>query len=146
MAQSAIGEFQSGRVRSIIIVGYSTGAGSALEMASQLNTVKVPVSLVVTIDGVSGPPVQFNVRKLINLYVRGGFGNPIARPPGYSGILQNIPVDDPNVGHFSIITAKEPQLLAYVLAAAGSGASLSRKSEHPPATGVDVPESGGKAH
>jgi hypothetical protein len=145
-AQSAISEFRSGRLRSIIIVGYSTGAGSALEMASQLNAAKVPVSLVITIDGVSGPPVQSNVRKLINLYVRGGFGDPIARPPGYSGILENIPVEGPNVGHFSIIDAKEPQLLAYVLAAAGSGTPSGRKSERSAVAGPSVSEARREPH
>jgi len=146
LAQSAISEFRGGRLRSIVIVGYSTGAGSALQMASQLHGAKVPVNLVITIDGVSGPPVPPNVRKLINLYVRGGFGDAIARPAGFSGVLQNIQVEGPNVGHFSIIDAKETQLLTYVLAAAGTGSSSVRKSEQAPDAGASASEGGRAAH
>lgn len=115
---SAIADYHRGRVHSIIIVGYSTGASSALKMAAQLHAAKVPIDLVVTIDGTSEPPVPPNVRKLINLYVQGGWGDPIDRPTNFPGILRNIPVKGPNVGHFSIINVKQQQMLNYVLAAA----------------------------
>lgn len=132
LAQSAIEEYRSGRLRSIVIVGYSTGGRSAIEMAAQLSAAKVPVNLVITIDGMSGPPVPPNVRKLINLYVHGGYGDAIARPANFSGTLQNIPVEGPNIGHFSIIAAKEAQLLNYVLTAAASrGPSSTGKRERP---------------
>ena len=64
LARVAIDRYRSGRLRSIVIVGYSTGARSALEMAACLGAAKVPVKLLVTIDGMSGPPVSSNVRKL----------------------------------------------------------------------------------
>lgn len=131
LARSAIEGYRSGRLRSIIIVGYSAGGRSALEMSAQLNAAKVPVKLMITIDGMSGPPVSRNVRKLINLYVQGGFGDAIARPINFSGALQNIPVEGAKIGHFSIIEAKEARLLNYVLAAAASRApSSAGKSKH----------------
>ena len=120
-AQSAIDEYRSRRLRSIIMIGYSTGGRTVLEMAAHLNTAKVPVQLAVIIDGNSGPPVTPNVRKLVNFYVVNGYGSPITRPTNFRGSLENIPVKDPNVGHFSIIDAKERQLLSYVLSAARSG-------------------------
>ncbi|HMK69467.1 MAG TPA: hypothetical protein VK442_00700 [Xanthobacteraceae bacterium] len=83
---------------------------------------------------------------MINLYVRGGFGDAIARPAGFSGVLQNIQVEGPNVGHFSIIDAKETQLLTYVLAAAGTGSSSVRKSEQAPDAGASASEGGRAAH
>ncbi len=132
LAQSAIEEYHSGRLSSIVVIGYSTGGRSALEMAAQLNAAKVPVSLVITIDGMSGPPVPPNVRKLINLYVYGGFGGAITRPANFLGTLQNIPVEGQNIGHFSIIDAKAAQLLNYVLTAATPRAPRSTgKSERP---------------
>ena len=103
------------------MIGYSTGGRSVLEMVAHLNTAKVPVQLAVIIDGNSGPPVTPNVRKLVNFYVVNGYGSPITRPTNFRGSLENIPVKDPNVGHFSIIDAKERQLLSYVLSAARSG-------------------------
>lgn len=145
MAHSAIEQYHSGRLRSIIIVGYSTGGRSALEMAAQLNAAKVPVNLVITIDGISGPPVSPNVRKLINLYVRGGYGDAIARPTNFLGTLQNILVEDPNIGHFSIIDAKKEQLMNYVLAAATSRATSSAgKNERPAEAAAGTSEQSGK--
>jgi dienelactone hydrolase len=119
LAGQAIEGYRSGRLRSIIVVGYSVGARSALEMATQLDAAKVPIKLVVVIDGASGPPIPPNVRKLVNFYVSGGYGGPIARPAHFRGSLQNNPIQDSSVGHFSIINATERQLLGYVLAAAG---------------------------
>jgi len=145
LARSAIEEYRSGRLRSIIIVGYSTGAGSAIEMAAQLNAAKVPVNLVIKIDGTAAPPVPHNVRKLINVYVNGGYGNAIARPTDFLGTLQNIPVDGPNVDHYSIIDAKQAQLLNYVLAAAGSHApSSTGKSKRPTNAAAGTSEPGGQ--
>lgn len=121
IAQSTIDEYRSRRQRSIILIGYSTGGRSVLEMAAYLNTAKVPVQLAVIIDGSSGPPVAPNIRKLVNFYVFNGYGGPITRQTNFRGSLENIPVKDSNVGHFSIIDAKERQLLSYVMSAARSG-------------------------
>jgi hypothetical protein len=118
LAQSAVKGYRNGSPRSIVVVGYSMGGRSALDMAVQLNTAKVPVQLVIVIDGMAGPPVSPNVRRLVNLYVPGGFGAPIARPRNFRGSLQNIAMKNPNVGHFSIIDASEGRLLGYVLSAA----------------------------
>jgi hypothetical protein len=59
-------------------------------MAAHLHAAQVPVQLLVIFDGTSGPPPAPNVRKLVNLYVSGGWGGPIARPKGFRGTLQNI--------------------------------------------------------
>jgi hypothetical protein len=116
LAQAAIDRYRSGRLRSIVIVGYSAGARSALEMAACLGAAKVPVKLLVTIDGMSGPPVSSNVRKLVNVFVDGGYGSAIPRPRRFAGVIENIPVS--GVGHFSIIRAQEGRLFRYILAAA----------------------------
>lgn len=122
MENGAVADYKAGRIRSVIIVGYSIGATLALAMASQLADAGVPVSLVLTIDGVPGPEVRNNVRNFVNVYQRGGFGNAIARPSGYRGGLQNVPIQGPKVSHFTIINASERRLLGYIPAAAGGGA------------------------
>jgi hypothetical protein len=128
LGHSAIESFRNGRLRAIVIIGYSTGGRSALQMAAQLNAAKVPVQLVIVIDGMSGPPVAPNVRKLINIYVPAGFGSAIARPNGFRGDLQNMPMKGERDGHFSIIAANEDRLLGYVLSAAGAGRPAASKS------------------
>jgi len=119
LAELAVREHRGGRARSIIIIGYSAGGGAALEMAAQLHAAQVPVQLLVIFDGTPGPPPAPNVRKLVNLYVSGGWGGPIARPKGFRGTLQNIPASDPNVGHFTLIDAQQRRVLALVLATVG---------------------------
>ena len=131
IAQSAIDEYRSGRLRSIVLIGYSTGGRSVLEMAAHLAAAKVPVQLAVIIDGSSGPPVAPNVRRLVNFYVFDGYGAPITRPTNFRGSLENIAVKDSKVGHFSIIDAKERQLLSLVLSAARSGPAASPPSPNP---------------
>jgi hypothetical protein len=116
VAQSAIRAYQNADLRSIILVGFSAGGRASLNMAGQLNTANVPVELVLIIDAISVPPISPNVRKLVNYY--GGLGNPVARPSDFPGVLQNVLVKGPNVGHFSIIDMKEEQLLGHVLSAA----------------------------
>ena len=124
LAESAVREHRGGRARSIIIIGYSAGGGAALEMAAYLNAAQVPVQLLVIFDGTSGPPPAPNVRKLVNLYVPGGWGGPIARPKGFRGTLQNIPASDPNVGHFTLIDAQQRRVLGQVLAAVGAASGV----------------------
>ena len=130
--QSAISRYRGERLRSIMIVGYSAGGGSALDMAAQLNAANVPTQLVVIFDGVSLPPsIPPNVRKLVNYYVPGGIGAPIPRSANFRGTLLNIPVDG-RTGHFSIIDAYERQVLDHLLSAAGR--PVRRNSSSPGAT------------
>src|SRR3974390_289132 len=46
MAASAIEAYRRGQVRSVIIVGYSLGGGSALKMAAQLADAHAPLGLI----------------------------------------------------------------------------------------------------
>jgi hypothetical protein len=118
-AETAIQSYKSGQLRSIVIIGYSTGGKSALEMAAELNNAKVPVQLVVLFDAMSGPAVTPNVRRLVNFHVPGGYGATVSRPKNFAGVLQDVPAKDPSVGHFTIIDAYERQVLGLVASAAG---------------------------
>jgi len=118
LGNAAIKGYRSEGLRSIVIVGYSAGGGAALDMATQLNAANVPVPLVMLIDGSSGsiPP---NVRRVVNVYVAGGFGAAITRQGNFRGTIQNIPISGANVGHFTIIDQQQRQLLGYILSATG---------------------------
>jgi pimeloyl-ACP methyl ester carboxylesterase len=91
LAQDAIQQYKSGRLRSIMIVGHSLGGSAAVEMAAELGRAGVPVQLVVTLDPVGGSEVSSNVRRSVNLCPRGG--------------------ED----HFSVIAAHDRDLSNYVL-------------------------------
>jgi pimeloyl-ACP methyl ester carboxylesterase len=91
LAQEAILQYNSGRLRSIMIVGHSLGGSAAVDMAAELGRAGVPVQLVVTLDPVGGSQVSSNVRRSVNFRPTGG--------------------ED----HFSVIAAHERDMSNYVL-------------------------------
>jgi len=97
LAQEAIQQYNSGRLRSIMIVGHSLGGGAALDMAAELGRAGVPVQLVVTLDPVGGSHVSSNVRRSVNFRPTGG--------------------ED----HFSVIAAHERDMSNYVRGEVRSG-------------------------
>jgi pimeloyl-ACP methyl ester carboxylesterase len=118
LAQSAAENYKHGRLRSIILVGFSMGGGSAMEMASVLNEKKVPVRLVITLDPVGAGNIPPNVRRVVNYYVSSGISGAITRSPKYHGSLQNVGRQKPDLNHFSLPLAREREVLSQVLAAA----------------------------
>jgi pimeloyl-ACP methyl ester carboxylesterase len=91
LAQDAIQQYQSGRLRSIMIVGHSLGGSAAVDMAAELGRAGIPVQLVVTLDPVGASQVPSNVRRSVNFLPRGG--------------------ED----HFSVIAAHQRDMSNYVL-------------------------------
>lgn len=72
VAAQAIADYRSGRVRSIVLVGHSLGAGGAVMTANALAEAGVPVSLLISLDPVSPMTVPGNVRRAVNYYTRSG--------------------------------------------------------------------------
>jgi pimeloyl-ACP methyl ester carboxylesterase len=110
LAQDAIQQYKSGRLRSIMIVGHSLGGSAATEMAAALGRAGVPVQLVVTLDPVGGSEVSSNVRRSVKILPSGG--------------------ED----HNSIITSYDQDLNSYVLGAKrsrGSRAMARRQDDAP---------------
>jgi pimeloyl-ACP methyl ester carboxylesterase len=99
LAQEAIAQYKSGRLRSIFIVGHSLGGGAATAMAAELGRAGVPVQLVATLDPVGGSEVSSNVRRSVNI----------------------LPGDGED--HFSVIAAHDRDLSSYVLGAKRSRGS-----------------------
>ncbi len=91
LAQEAIQQYQSGRLRSIMIVGHSLGGSAAVDMAAELGRAGIPVQLVVMLDPVGGSQVPSNVRRSVNFLPTGG--------------------ED----HFSVIAAHQRDMSNYVL-------------------------------
>jgi pimeloyl-ACP methyl ester carboxylesterase len=95
LAKKAIGQYKSGQLSSIMIVGHSLGGGPARAMAAELGRAGVPVRLLVTLDPVGEQRVPSNVRRSVNILPTG------------------------NETHFSVIRAHARELSRYVLGAAG---------------------------
>jgi hypothetical protein len=84
VAAQAIQNYRSGRVRSIILVGHSLGAGGAVMVANELAAAGVPVSLLISLDPVATLAVPGNVRRTVNFYTSSG------RPLAGAGPLRNV--------------------------------------------------------
>lgn len=135
LAEEAAQRYKAGRVRNIVIVGHSLGAGAAIDMASQLGDTRVPVSLVVTLDPVYSASVPSNVRRLVNYYIGDGMGTTIDRSPKFRGSLRNFDQShDPDMGHVSLLTARAVQrkVIGQIMATVGGGRSSSAPARPQP--------------
>jgi pimeloyl-ACP methyl ester carboxylesterase len=120
LAASAAGEYKSGRVGRIVLIGHSMGGSAVLSMADQLGQAGVPVALLIPIDPTGTTPVSSNVRRVVNLYISNGMGTPVLRGEKFRGQLQNLEFKGrPDLGHMAIQSSDKvhQQVIGYVLAA-----------------------------
>jgi pimeloyl-ACP methyl ester carboxylesterase len=103
LADEAAAEYKSGRVRTIILVGHSSGATAVTEMAARLGQLGVPVKLAIGFDPTSRMTASGHVDRYINYYIPHGMGNAVDRGRQFSGVVQNIDVEkDSAISHFNI--------------------------------------------
>jgi hypothetical protein len=103
LADEAAAEYRSGRVRTIILVGHSSGATVLPDMVERLDQLGAPVKLAIGLDSVFRTSLQGRVGRYINFYVANGNGEPVARTSRLHGTLENVNVQNvPGVGHLTI--------------------------------------------
>jgi hypothetical protein len=103
LAEKAAAEYKSGYVRTIILVGHSSGAVAVTSMATRLSQLGVPVKLAIGLDPTSHMNISGRVAHYKNYYIANGFGNRVDRGRHFSGVLENVNVEKiPNIGHFNI--------------------------------------------
>src|SRR6516225_2880406 len=103
LAEQAAAEYKSGRLRTIILVGHSSGAVAVTSMAARLGQAGVPVKLAIGLDPTSRMTTTGHVDRYINYYIANGFGDPVDRGQDFSGVLQNVDLEHmAGVGHFNI--------------------------------------------
>lgn len=103
LADEAAADYKSGRVRTIIVVGHSAGAGAVTSMTARLGELGVPVKLAITLDPAFHETASGRVDHYINYYVATSIGTAIDRGPQFRGTLQNVDVSKlRSVGHFNI--------------------------------------------
>ncbi len=103
LADDAAAEYRSGRVRTIILVGHSSGATALPDMVAKLDQLGVPVKLAIGLDSVFRTKLAGHAERYINFYVASGPGEPVTRTKDFRGALENVDVQRvPGVGHLSI--------------------------------------------
>jgi hypothetical protein len=103
LANEAAAEYRSGKVRTIILVGHSSGATALPDMVAKLGQLGVPVKLAIGLDSVFRTKLAGHADRYINFYVANGAGEPVTRTKDFRGTLENVDVQAvPGVGHLSI--------------------------------------------
>ena len=103
LAEEAAAEYKSGHVRTIILVGHSSGAVAVTSMATRLSELGVPVKLAIGLDPTSHMTASGHVDRYVNYYIANGFGDPVEKGREFTGVLQNVDLEHMSgVSHFNI--------------------------------------------
>ena len=103
LASEAAADYRSGKTKTIILVGHSSGATSLPDMVARLDQLGVPVKLAIGLDSVFHTSLSGRVGRYVNFYVANGAGTQVQRTSGFQGTLENVNVASvPGVGHLTI--------------------------------------------
>jgi hypothetical protein len=103
LANEAATEYRSGRIKTVVLVGHSSGATALPDMVARLNDLDTPVKLAIGLDSVFRTSLNGRVGKYINFYIANGAGMPVAKGTRFQGSLENVNVENvPGVGHITI--------------------------------------------
>lgn len=128
LADEAAAEYRSGRVRTIVLVGHSSGATVLPDMVARLDQLGAPVKLAIGLDSVFRTSLSGRVGRYINFYIGNGNGEPVGRTKQLRGSLENVNVQNvPGVGHITI--DKNEIIQRKVISAIDAVAFGSRPSE-----------------
>jgi hypothetical protein len=129
LAQEAASEYRSGRVRTIILVGHSSGATALPDMVARLGQLGVPVKLAIGLDSVFRTKLAGHADRYINFYIASGAGEPVTRTKDFRGALENVDVQNvPGVGHISI---DKNEIMQQKVVSAIEAAVFSRRTDAP---------------
>src|SRR3984893_2587003 len=109
LADEAAAEYRSGRTRTIVLVGHSSGATALPDMVARLDRLGAPVKLAIGLDSVFRTSLSGRVGRYINFYVANGNGEPVARTSQLHGELENVDVSRMGMGHLTIDKAEVMQ-------------------------------------
>jgi hypothetical protein len=143
VADEAAALYRSGRVKTIILVGHSSGATCLPDIVARLDQQGVPVKLAIGLDSVFRTNLTGRVGRYINFYVANGAGTRVEKTAGFRGTLENVDVERvPGVGHLTIDKNElmQQKVIAAIDAAVASGPS----AEPAVAPGAPKPPSSSK--
>jgi len=104
VADDAAAAYKSRKVRTIILVGHSSGATVLPDMVDRLTRLGAPVKLAIGLDSVFQTTLSGKVGRYINFYIGNGAGTRVARGRNLQGQLSNVDVENTpgGVGHITI--------------------------------------------
>jgi hypothetical protein len=102
LADEAAAEYRSGRTKTIVLVGHSSGATALPDMVARLDHLGAPVKLAIGLDSVFRTSLAGRVGRYINFYVANGNGEPVAKTQQFRGELENVDVGKLGVAHLTI--------------------------------------------
>ena len=103
LADEAAAGYRNGKLKTIILVGHSSGATALPDMVAKLDELRVPVKLAIGLDSVFRTSLKGRVGRYVNFYIANGAGTPVERTRQFQGMLENVNVQNvPGVGHMSI--------------------------------------------
>jgi hypothetical protein len=102
LADEAAAEYKSGRTKTIILVGHSSGATALPDMVARLDQRGAPVKLAIGLDSVFRTSLAGRVGRYINFYVANGAGTAVAKTGQFHGELDNVDVSKLGMGHLTI--------------------------------------------
>src|SRR5205814_5581999 len=79
LADEAAAEYRSGRIKTIILVGHSSGATALPDMVARLDQLGAPVTLAIGLDSVFRTRLSGRVGRYVNFYIANGNGEPVAK-------------------------------------------------------------------
>ncbi len=102
LADEAAAAYRAGRLKTIVLVGHSSGATALPDMIAKLNHLGVPVKLAIGLDSVFKTRLTTGAERYINIYIGDGPGEPVRAADGFRGKLDNVDVRGSGVGHITI--------------------------------------------
>jgi hypothetical protein len=102
LADEAAAAYRAGRLKTIILVGHSSGATALPDMIAKLNHLGVPVKLAIGLDSVFKTRLSTGAERYINLYIGDGPGEPVRAADGFRGKLDNVDMRGIGAGHITI--------------------------------------------
>jgi hypothetical protein len=138
LAEEAAAEYRSGRIKTVVLVGHSSGATVLPDMVARLNQLGVPVALAIGLDSVFQTSLSGRVGRYLNFYVANGSGTQVAKSSQFHGNLENVDVGGMGVGHLSIdkSEAMQRRVISAIDAVVFSRARSTPMTRKPPEPGV----------
>jgi hypothetical protein len=138
LAEEAAAEYRSGRTRTIILVGHSSGATVLPDMVARLTQLGAPVTLAIGLDSVFQTRLSGHVGRYLNFYVANGSGTQVGRGSQFQGNLENVDVGRMGVGHLTIDKdlAMQQRVISAIDAVAFSRARSTPMTQRPPERGA----------
>jgi len=128
LADEAASAYKAGRLKTIVLVGHSSGATALPDMIAKLNRLGVPVKLAIGLDSVFKTKLTTGAERYINIYIGDGPGEPVRAANGFRGKLDNVDVRGTGVGHISI--DKNEAIQRRVIAEIDAAIARSRAPAH----------------